>query len=402
MARKFTSDAEVAVWQTRATSGPYKNSGDASTNSPNDHVRLLSQADALVSSPTGQRWTGNATSTCFPPSGTSDPPFSRLYGLNAAAAGLVFLITGTSSYSDAARDALLDQEGQAGTDFTNTTKWCPSHAQADAHHDVAHWLAKLLFAYDSIRDGLSGANQTTLDAWFLAAGRYFDAVGANGVIDNRFPNRDSDDYVTLAQDPTTNAKVIYFGGPTAVDWHRMWNNRRAAISGVGGLIGLVVGGNTIRNGAITLVDSAKRYFEESIKFNVFPDGNENHISDYERWTTGTPQLGWHYASDATMSHIVFSDCLARTGDLSAFNFSTTDGRRGTDGGTKSLLAMIRTNLKYVDGTLVNHGTANAGLLDGAHEIGPVNRVHDINAARANLFYRDDTVKTQNLRRPSSL
>jgi hypothetical protein len=49
---------ELAIWQTRSVSGPYKTAGDVSTNSPGDWDHIKAQADALVATPTMDRWNG--------------------------------------------------------------------------------------------------------------------------------------------------------------------------------------------------------------------------------------------------------------------------------------------------------------------------------------------------------
>jgi len=52
------TSAELAVWQTRSTSGPYKSNGDVSTNSPGDWDRIVSNKNSFESSPTSGRWAG--------------------------------------------------------------------------------------------------------------------------------------------------------------------------------------------------------------------------------------------------------------------------------------------------------------------------------------------------------
>src|SRR5580765_2202666 len=41
------TDQELAIWQTRATSGPYKTAGDVSTNSPGDWTRINGNANTF-------------------------------------------------------------------------------------------------------------------------------------------------------------------------------------------------------------------------------------------------------------------------------------------------------------------------------------------------------------------
>src|SRR5262245_13786739 len=65
---------ELAIWQSRAASGPYKTAGDVSTNSPGDWTDIVSRKNSFNSSPTTDRWAGNTTGTCWTPSSTAPSP----------------------------------------------------------------------------------------------------------------------------------------------------------------------------------------------------------------------------------------------------------------------------------------------------------------------------------------
>ena len=57
---------ELNIWKQRAASGPYKNKGDVSSNSPDDYTRILRNANALLSNPSSEFFQGYTGSGCVP------------------------------------------------------------------------------------------------------------------------------------------------------------------------------------------------------------------------------------------------------------------------------------------------------------------------------------------------
>src|SRR5687768_1999383 len=117
---------ELNIWKQRAKDGPYKTNGDVRTNSPGDWTRILSNANAFRSNPSGERYNGGNVATgpggCVTNTkGTSGPSLSQGDKLRDAA--FVYLVTGDTSYRDAVRAELLAQIAERGVDFTNTAKW---------------------------------------------------------------------------------------------------------------------------------------------------------------------------------------------------------------------------------------------------------------------------------------
>ena len=59
-----TSD-ELAIWRTRMLNGPYKSTGDVSSNSPDDWDRMTANAEAFRLAPTAGMWTGPTGTGCM-------------------------------------------------------------------------------------------------------------------------------------------------------------------------------------------------------------------------------------------------------------------------------------------------------------------------------------------------
>jgi hypothetical protein len=401
------TSGELAVWQDRMVNGPYKTAGDVSTNSPGDWTRILAAANA--GSLSTLRWTGMATSACWTTAYNTPP---RHYGERLRDTAFAYLITGTLSYRTAALAELLAQAGTAGTDFSNTTRWCsgvyttsPSSNGGFAW-EVGMWLTKVLFAYDYILAGdqvhgqtLSGSDQTTLNTWFLNAANFWEGL-THEYLNDVFPNRLSDDYTTMGPGWTpTNLVctggspcILYFGGPGRYAFHEFWNNRMAQLIRFAALVG-------IQQNSATLKARGKRWFNEWLRFAVWPDGT---ISESNRWNEGTqPAVSFSYMGAAIGSMVTMADAFARIGDLDLYDRSESTGH-GTQtpaGGPKTLLTVMQRHQTYMNGGVTRYGTTNAAnngnanyLIDSIDGISGETHNADVWYAHGNVYYQDATVK----------
>src|SRR5262245_42566122 len=112
-----TSD-ELAIWQDRMVNGPYKTSGDVSTNSPGDWTKISNNASSFLSNPSAQRWAGYTGAGCVPNGGSLGAVLPAGERLRDAA--FYYLITGNTSYRNAAITELVAQAQVAGVDFGNS------------------------------------------------------------------------------------------------------------------------------------------------------------------------------------------------------------------------------------------------------------------------------------------
>jgi hypothetical protein len=124
---------------------------------------------------------------------------------------------------------------------------------------------------------------------------------------------------------------------------------------------------------------------------VAPDGT---VADQFRWNTKTedqPLWAYHYAGTVIGSIVATVDHLARAGDASLYEYETSFGHFGWDGGPKSLKRVLR---RFADLTLsgqASEARANAYASRDAqlqmHEmISPGNsHIHAIHLAPANVY-----------------
>jgi hypothetical protein len=386
---------ELNIWKQRAKSGPYKTKGDVRPNSPGDWDRILSNANSFRSNPSQERWNGYTGSGCMTGSHTG-PGLER--GVKLRDAAFAYLILEDTSYRDAVRNELLAQASLSGTDFGNTTKFSTAsgclgqQTGAAAMQDINAWVLHLTIGYDYIRSSLTSTQRTALDEWFLNAATFLNKRPAE-VARSRWPNRDNDDYSSSPdpQGPAQNG-VLYFGGPVCYQWAQAWSNLPQSQTKTAGLIGVMLN-NT------SLINSAKRFMKEWMRYNIYPDGSS---CELDRWQTNARQRGFGYWG-ATISHfVIFADALARTGDTELYEYTTSDGRYASLGGPKNIFTVMTRYLQLRDHTVKRYATASASengnatyLIDG--EDSTYHAIGDVFMAPANLFFRDSYIKTHYMR-----
>jgi len=395
-----TSD-ELAIWQTRATSGPYKTTGDVSTNSPGDWDRITTNANTFKNAGKPyQQWAGQTSASCY--NLTSGSPPSRSQGENLLCAAFYYLVTGDTAYGNPVVTDLLAQAAVTGTDFSNATRWCTtSPDDPEAAYAVTMWLTKLLFAYDYVKGNMTSGQRTTMETWFHDAGTYWEKI-VDLLIENAFPNRDTDDYSNPSgAGDGGGSKVLYFGGPTNDFWGEHWNNRCSNMVEFFTCVGVMVNDSNLK-------DRGKRFFKEWMQYNVFADGTPG---EFYRWENGFPVLGWDYAMMVVGPMVTTADVLARAGDTELYDYSTSNGRNNgnhdTSGGPKSLLQIITTCNQYTDHTITRYGTATAGnngnsnyLIDTNDEVSGEQHNSDVDLVIANLYYQNAYNKTIYMRTAS--
>jgi hypothetical protein len=395
---------ELNIWKQRASSGPYKSTGDVSPNSPGDWTRIQSNANTFLSNPSAQRWSGQPAGSCW--SYLSNPPSlppGRDAGEKQRDAGFYYLLTGNTSYRDAVLNELLAQAATPGTNWADSTLWnvSTSCAYGDAWSwEITAWLTKLLYGYDYIRNSISAANRATLDTWFTNAANLWNA-NTHAIITTRFPNRDSDDYTTWGPGyPVCIGPVLtHFGGFTHCDFHEGWSNRSVNHIRFVGLVGIMTNNTALK-------DRAKRWVKEWVRFTNFADSTNSQF--HRSIADGHPGIGWNYVSLTLGGMVALADAFARIGDLELFNYSISlgspDGSLTPAGGPKSILSVVKKYLDYVDGTVQRYATTDSAQngdpnykIDSVDEVLGTAWISDIFAAQGNLFWRDARVKSGYLR-----
>lgn len=376
------TQAEIDIWNVRRVSGPYLD----------DWTRILANANSFVAAPNGA-WPGQTTATCWAYPNTPGTHGNRDVKLRDSA--FVYLLTGDTDYLNPVVTQLLAQAATAGTDFSNSARWCDS----SVHFSISNWLRILLYAYDFIRHDISAGNRTTLDAWFLNAANWVNNF-LETRFEARFPKRSSDDYSACATTPDnfstgncpggTEGK-LYFDGPTQRNFNEVWDNQ-----GMTRMAFVTAAGVLLDNA--TLKASGLRAFQEWVKYGMFSLGQ---VQDEYRWNgSGNTSHGYAYPAATVASALTIADHLARSGDSSAYNYSSSDGMYGTEGGTKSLRLALLYFAGMSLGTVVEYAStvSTADTTKIIDATGPYFGGSSLSRAEYiwlsnNTFYNDATIKS---------
>src|SRR5205807_1133758 len=89
-----------------------------------------------------------------------------------------------TTYADSVKSEILNQIGQAGTDFSNRNKWCPYNNgsgvfSADSM-EITPWIMRFVLAYDYLNaggyTGFTAQNKTAIETWLHNAALLWDQV----------------------------------------------------------------------------------------------------------------------------------------------------------------------------------------------------------------------------------
>jgi hypothetical protein len=422
---------ELHIWRQRAAAGPYKNRSDVSENSPDDWSRIHSNAMAFKAAPAAFRWAGPTLreSSGRVKKGAGDDvrlqnePNGRALAHQIRDAAFLVLVDDKRADRQALKQAvkaeLLHATSIPSLDFNNRTLWPKTYFRdINPLFQTMNWFNNYLYAYDyiDIADQLQGENtfsaqeRKRIEQWLLAAAE-FACQEQDWDVDRNFTNRSSSS-ADAAYTPAHKQAAAQRGGANLVTHYtasgpghtiyplmQTFNNRRMACYRYGALVGIKLGENH-------LVESAKRYVKDWIKYSVFPDGT---MGEMERWSGSIPDLGWAYCTDVIASAVTIADALARRGDHSLYDYKTSIGLYGTEGSRgesknlyKTLQMMSRIAAKQVTwyGTNNRANLSHHYLIDG--ETSNWKALHDVWLTMANLKYKDKAIQAMYMRKGQGL
>ncbi len=375
---------ELSIWRERAKTGPFKTLGDAGTNTPGDWDRITKNANTFLANPSAERYRGYTGGGCFPQAinGQYDP---KSTGNELRDAAFYYLITQDRKYADAVKKELLAQASEPLTDFSNKSRWCPG-ALADINPSffIAGWMNRLLFAYDYTKDVYTSTERQKLDTWFRNAATYFQ-TNVDPALDKLFVNRASGNYAltSYGQSKLALQKEIWHGGPKYASIGAFYNNRRGAMTVFITSVGAMQNNESFKA-------TGRRFAKEFLMFSTFPNGD---ITELERWRDDFPDQGISYAYYSVGQLVVLADLLARTGDMSVYNFKTSEGYGPFKGGEKTVKLVMQNALKYMDGThnRTTKGTS-ATRIDGIDTGRNWYMASEVFLAQGNVYYKDNYIK----------
>lgn len=343
----------------------------------------MKNATAFLENPSKDRYMGGDGTYATEPHGNH---------VNMRDAAFVYLITGEKKYLEAVKKELMAQIAVPAMDVT---KW---GLVGDTHRfTAAEWFVRLLFAYDYIKDGLNGSEKQKLNQYFRNVGKFY-ANNINHYHEMLFPNRLKEDYSKRGRDAATGAMSNQYThinkdgskGNRLSILSAWYNNRKASMMRAVGLIGVFLDDPD-------LIKHAKLFIKEMIMFSVYPDGT---MGEYNRnGNYGNPQAGMIYSGINIQMSVEVADVLARKGDFELYEYETSEGLWGTEGGKKSIRLMVRNFYDQVSYKVERyHGSVDIrNRIDIENEFGGNYGIekwaHDVWYAMGNIYWKDDYFKS---------
>jgi hypothetical protein len=351
---------ELAMQRTRMVQGPFRVAGDFSLNSPG-HWSEMSAAMKLAPFQSA-RWQGptnlGSDGRVLVGGLSNDPPYAvRLMAHDMMSAAYAAAITDNHAVAAAITKEIEYQATRPNLDYSNRTLW-----PFDYYNDInplfmhAVWVKDYVLAYDITK--AMGYPSPKVEKWFLdLAALNEQAIGRD--IGGVFPNRRSNNYAVRSSWVNQIQQSTRYANGTVTDYARgmkIYNNRRSNQAGFYGLVGVVLNNTYYK-------EEFKRYAREWVMFGHRVTSTDGFAGDVNRGTDAFPQLGFSYGLHAMESLIPAMDALARQGDTSLYEFSSSEGFATSSGGTnhyKTMEGVLDTYIKWIKGSYPAHYTASNG------------------------------------------
>lgn len=371
----ITSKEEIEIIKKRINVEPYRS----------EYLRLLKEADLLVSNPLSDHYKGPEKKQ----DGTSlgvdikvikwSLPEPNTKGVRILYASFIYQLTKDVKYYNAARKALEAQYTEPLMDFTNRKRWADNEVyDINPGFMVAEWLNRMVICADLLE-----WNDDRFKSWAIEGARYFQRNIDDGFLKNIYitqANREKSIVVDKAKFSIID-KTGALSGNKIPRIALFYNNRKAAMVRCFGSIGVKYNDEDLKK-------SARLFYQEYFKFSVFSNG---FIGEEERANAGNP-IGYMISTIDQMKQI--ADVFARKGDLSLYSYKTSEGLGGTEGKEKDLKLTFTTLAKVIDRSYaINSSYTDALNKSGFHSV----------FAQANIFFKSDYLKSiYNKTYPSSM
>ena len=371
---------------------------------------------------------------------TTDPA----HGEFVVSAAFQYLMDGTGG--SAVHDHLLAQVQEAGCDYGSFPDGDLGTIGNATVRFSSTWVMNMFLVYDYTYDLYSVGEKAIIDAWFYDAAVFFQRSLSQGVFETQFPNRNADDnYLTnaalVADQAAHTAGRFYYSKETNLNYEltgsktgnisdyterayaqrdysvtagatasgsmttrythmdnsgvlhnqlsdsgAFWSNQQAMMVRVVALAGKYFGNAMMQ-------DHSKLWAEESLKYGTYPDGT---TTEYRRNEVASPMLG------ASFYNMIIIEGLMWVADLypnnSIWQYSTSTGIHGTEGGTKNIRLLIERVMQIcttvyddADSIYFYEGKSEANLLD-TQRTATYRYLPEVPLSWANRYYQEDAIK----------
>lgn len=311
----------------------YVNDGDVQTGSPGDWARIVTNKNSFMNSPSADRYLGHGS--C--PASQNEGPFGGgnwPRGVKIRDAAVYAAVAQDATVRNAVITEMLVHANAANLAWQNDTLFGCVTFQGAVALPWNSLFIKMLIGYTFIRPDISAGNRSTMDTWFLRFAQRQEEQGHTIVV-KRFPNRKSGSYSNPAfTNGCPGTQRIYLSSPqdnfNQCNFMSAWTNTIMFHYVSVAIVGVMLDNTALKA-------EATRYFQEVIKYGVFPNGT--HHETY-RGMTQNVLHGMVYSGVDVLFMAIMAEVFARDGDPSLYNYSTSIGLFGTEGGPKTLRTMI--------------------------------------------------------------
>jgi chitodextrinase len=343
------SESDLQEWRDRSVNGPYKSAGDAfDPLIPGEWDRIVRNKGTFEANPAADRM--NTYDIVQYSDTYTDGGAYMGNHIKMLDAAFYSLVKGDAGLALKVKDEIMWHVNRAGfenvgwqispTEFQPTDKGSWPRAM---------WLVRILMCADFVKDHFSIAERNTFDAWISNWAYSYEGSIHTELSTNAFLNRYDRDYstglVVAASTAGPYSGYAYMDANGVNHWQiatiaKFYNNRRASVIQSVGLAGVWLNDETLK-------DRSKLFFEEWIRCSVYPDGA---IGEFERNYSSGPNQGLLYMGSLLDSAVSVADALARTGDTSLYEYSTSAGIWGSEctiEPPKTLKLVVDTYMKLI-------------------------------------------------------
>lgn len=452
---------ELAIWRDRALGRDrvdgrptnYISQGDVTPNSPGDWDRIRSMKDRFLSRPEQYVWRGpthdwpnrivNHASWPRDERGVPGTRDQRFAAEPIRDAAFYAMVLGSQAVPNASipaseRDAILAKVKGAllmmirskYNDYGNAQRYDRDRFGTGFHpaFQLAAWVNKLVYTYDYAQvanpDLWTAAEKAEFIGWLDEAAEWMSQI-----VDKRRSGMFKPDGTPTAKADEPETAVIWAGGPRAEKVHVRMDNHVPRLAAIPTLAGLLAELDDKRSEVSTLdasrIDALVDYGRRSIRDYLVAEfiaaeggnggGQRSGGGNMYRWVGDTgPTEGWKYAMSHLGRNVTLADHIARAGDTSVYEQSTTagtsvsagtlpeDGLYGS-GGPKTLRAAVERMWQYIDETTTppRYGCSDCARAshryDSTDGVKGYERPHEWESIQANLYFRSEFLKSIYLR-----
>jgi hypothetical protein len=222
----------------------------------------------------------------------------------------------------------------------------------------SEWMTRVIKARDMLgRDTFTAQDNARFDRWLYDYANWSFLWLHHETYGKHAPGRLQRDYSKLGgsfRTPSDGFRNSYDGGPGIGRAAMAYTNRHCTVMATASLAAnyikhfnyqAPVSGRT-SYGSLSvdqLIDHSRLFAEETLRFSVFPQGLQGDFERGDRNHHGavSPQQGWLYSVNVLMGLIEIAGYHARRGDMSVWQYGTTEGHEGTEGSPNQALGINR-------------------------------------------------------------